>query len=93
MAPTATPFSTPSTRWKRKAPPTWKRVCCSVHEQANRAYKFDGINRVILASDGVANVGNTSADGIAAQIRGYADAGIQLTTIGFGLGNYNQEGC
>ena len=60
------------------------------YEQANRAYKFDGINRVILASDGVANVGNTSADGIAAQIRGYADSGIQLTTIGFGLGNYNQ---
>ena len=59
------------------------------YEMANRAYKFDGINRIILASDGVANVGNTSADGIAAQIRGYADAGIQLTTIGFGLGNYN----
>ncbi len=59
------------------------------YEMANRAYKFDGINRVILASDGVANVGNTSADGIAAQIRGYADSGIQLTTIGFGLGNYN----
>jgi Ca-activated chloride channel family protein len=60
------------------------------YQMANQAYKFDGINRVILASDGVANVGNTSADGIAAQIRGYADAGIQLTTIGFGLGNYNQ---
>ncbi|WP_420642940.1 YfbK domain-containing protein [Candidatus Leptofilum sp.] len=59
------------------------------YEMANRAYKFDGINRVILASDGVANVGNTNADDIAAQIRGYADAGIQLTTIGFGLGNYN----
>jgi Ca-activated chloride channel family protein len=59
------------------------------YEMANRAYKFDGINRVILASDGVANVGNTSADSLAAQIRGYADAGIQLTTIGFGLGNYN----
>lgn len=59
------------------------------YEMANRAYKFDGINRVILASDGVANVGNTSADSIATQIRGYADSGIQLTTIGFGLGNYN----
>jgi len=59
------------------------------YEMANRAYKFDGINRVILASDGVANVGNTSADGIAAHIRGYADSGIQLTTIGYGLGNYN----
>jgi Ca-activated chloride channel family protein len=59
------------------------------YEMANRAYKGGGINRVILASDGVANVGSTSADGIAAQIRVYADAGIQLTTIGFGLGNYN----
>lgn len=59
------------------------------YEMANRAYKLDGINRVILASDGVANVGNTSADSIAAQIRGYADSGIQLTTIGYGLGNYN----
>ncbi len=59
------------------------------YEMANRAYKGSGINRVILASDGVANVGNTSADSIAAQIRVYADAGIQLTTIGFGLGNYN----
>ena len=59
------------------------------YEMANRAYKSGGINRVILASDGVANVGSTSADGIAAQIRVYADAGIQLTTIGFGLGNYN----
>ncbi|MCP4417166.1 MAG: DUF3520 domain-containing protein, partial [Chloroflexi bacterium] len=59
------------------------------YEMANRAYKGNGINRVILASDGVANVGNTSADGIAAQIRSYADAGIQLTTVGFGLGNYN----
>ncbi|MBK8901528.1 MAG: von Willebrand factor type A domain-containing protein [Anaerolineaceae bacterium] len=59
------------------------------YQMANLAYKSEGINRVILASDGVANVGNTSADGIAAQIRGYADSGIQLTTIGFGLGNYN----
>lgn len=63
------------------------------YQMANLAYKADGINRVILASDGVANVGSTSADDIAAQIRGYADSGIQLTTIGFGLGNYNQESC
>lgn len=59
------------------------------YQQANIAYKPGGINRVILASDGVANVGLTDPDGIASQIRGYADAGIQLTTLGFGLGNYN----
>lgn len=59
------------------------------YELANRAYKSGGINRVIIASDGVANVGNTGADVLSAQIRGYADSGINLTTIGFGMGNYN----
>lgn len=59
------------------------------YEQANRAYIPNGINRVILASDGVANVGDTGPNSLAAKIRGYADSGIQLTTVGFGMGNYN----
>ena len=59
------------------------------YEMANLAYKSGGINRVILASDGVANVGATGPDSIVSQIRGYADSGIHLTTIGFGLGNFN----
>ncbi|MCP4362054.1 MAG: DUF3520 domain-containing protein, partial [Chloroflexi bacterium] len=59
------------------------------YEMANQAYKPGGINRVILASDGVANVGDTGPNSLAAKIRGYADAGIQLTSIGVGLGNYN----
>ena len=59
------------------------------YELANRAYKPGGINRVVLASDGVANVGDTSADSLAQKIRGYADSGITLTTIGFGMDNYN----
>ena len=59
------------------------------YDQANRAYIPNGINRVILASDGVANVGDTGPNSLAAKIRGYADSGIQLTTVGFGMGNYN----
>lgn len=59
------------------------------YELANLAYKPGGINRVILASDGVANVGATGPNSIVTQIRGFADSGIQLTTIGFGLGNFN----
>ena len=46
-------------------------------------------NRVIVLSDGVANVGVTSDDALAAQIRLCADEGITLSTIGFGMGNYN----
>jgi Ca-activated chloride channel family protein len=55
------------------------------------AKAFDGraINRVILCSDGVANVGQTASDTILKQIRRYAEENIYLTTVGFGMGNYN----
>ncbi|AKQ70186.1 Von Willebrand factor type A domain protein [Myxococcus hansupus] len=48
-----------------------------------------GINRVILCSDGVANTGITDADGIWNRIREHAEKGITLSTVGFGMGNYN----
>jgi Ca-activated chloride channel family protein len=56
---------------------------------ASRAFNPEAVNRVILCSDGVANVGKTGPDSILAQIREYADADIYLTTIGVGMGNYN----
>jgi len=48
-------------------------------------------NRVILASDGVANVGVTSPGGILERVREDAAVGIQLVTVGFGMGNYNDS--
>ncbi len=56
---------------------------------ARRYYREGAINRVILCSDGVANVGRTGADSILSSIRVAADEGIELTTVGFGMGNYN----
>ncbi len=56
---------------------------------ARAAYDPDSINRVILCSDGVANVGNTGPDSILKQIREYADKNIYLTTVGVGMGNFN----
>lgn len=44
-----------------------------------------GINRLILCSDGVANVGSTTAE----EILTFAEQGVQLSSFGFGLGNYN----
>ncbi len=49
----------------------------------------DGINRIVLASDGVANVGLTDPDAILNQIADDAASGIELVTIGVGMGNYN----
>ena len=59
------------------------------YQMAALAFRPDGINRVILCSDGVANVGATSPDAILESIRGYAEGGITLTSVGFGMGNFN----
>ncbi len=56
---------------------------------ANDSFRDDGINRVVLASDGVANVGVTDPDRLARMIRDDADRGINLVTVGFGMGNFN----
>jgi len=59
------------------------------YDQAYRAHKEGFTNRVILCSDGVANVGNTGPDAMLKRIEDYRTKGITLTTVGFGMGNYN----
>ncbi len=49
-----------------------------------------GVNRVIMATDGDFNVGISSNDGIEAIVKKHREAGITLTTLGFGQGNYNE---
>ena len=46
-------------------------------------------SRVIVLSDGDANIGRTSVEEILARVEGYTEEGITLTTIGLGMGNYN----
>ena len=45
-------------------------------------------NRVIVLSDGDANIGRSSQDEILKTIKRYANEGITLTTVGLGMGNY-----
>ena len=47
------------------------------------------ITTVMLLSDGVGNVGNTGPESILRQIKDYVEQGVTLTTVGFGMGNYN----
>jgi Ca-activated chloride channel family protein len=56
---------------------------------ANEGYTPGAINRVVLCSDGVANVGRTGPDEILEVIGQRAREGITLTTVGVGMGNYN----
>ena len=49
-----------------------------------------GINRVILATDGDFNVGITNNETLVDMVEREREAGITLTTLGFGTGNYNE---
>lgn len=59
------------------------------YQMAWQTFRPEATNRVILCSDGVANVGQTGPDAILETIRGYVETGITLTTVGFGMGNFN----
>lgn len=59
------------------------------YKMASDNFKKGAINRIILCSDGVANVGRTGADDILKEIKAYVEKGITLTTVGFGMANYN----
>ncbi len=48
-----------------------------------------GINRVLIASDGDMNVGTVNIEALKTLITRKREAGIALTTLGFGSGNYN----
>jgi len=58
---------------------------------AHRNYRDGAINRVILCSDGVANVGNTDPNVLAQYAQDYYGRNIFLSTVGVGHGNYNDQ--
>jgi Ca-activated chloride channel homolog len=59
------------------------------YRHAMAAFQSGANNRVVLCSDGVANVGSTDAGSILEFVQGYVDDSIYLTTVGFGMGNFN----
>ena len=59
------------------------------YEVARANYRPGDINRVVLASDGLANVGVTRPRALLNKVEADAEAGIQLVTVGVGMGNYN----
>ena len=61
------------------------------YEQAQKAYVKNGINRILLATDGDFNVGVSSTDALKSMVAEKRKSGISLTTLGFGTGNYNED--
>jgi Ca-activated chloride channel family protein len=56
---------------------------------ADEMYRQGANNRVVLCSDGVANTGAVDPNTLVDFVRTYAQRDIMLTTIGVGMGNYN----
>lgn len=55
---------------------------------AERTLVPGDVNRVVILSDGDANVGASSHEELTKQIERYRKKGITLSTVGFGTGNY-----
>ncbi|HEX5749440.1 MAG TPA: VWA domain-containing protein, partial [Archangium sp.] len=58
------------------------------YQQAMKTLDGSSVSRVLILSDGDANVGPSSHEDILALIRGHVKEGITVTTVGFGMGNY-----
>lgn len=61
------------------------------YKMAQKAFKKEGVNRVILATDGDFNVGITDQEDLMELIAKQRDTGIFLSVLGFGAGNYNDH--
>lgn len=59
------------------------------YAMAKQAYLEDGVNRVILATDGDFNVGTIDQGALETLVGDQRKSGIALSTLGFGQGNYN----
>ncbi|MCX7555008.1 VWA domain-containing protein [Marinicella sp. S1101] len=51
----------------------------------------DGINRILVATDGDFNVGTTNFEALKELVEEKRQKGVSLTTLGFGTGNYNDH--
>ncbi len=58
------------------------------YKLAEKYFVEDGINRVILATDGDFNIGMSNQTELKEFIQSKAESGVYLSVLGFGMGNY-----
>jgi len=61
------------------------------YQMAQQGFVKEGINRVIIATDGDFNVGTTNFEALIDLVEAKRKTGVSLTTLGFGMGNYNDH--
>lgn len=60
------------------------------YQEAQKSYIKDGINRILLMTDGDFNVGITDFNTLKGMVSEKRKSGISLSTFGFGTDNYNE---
>jgi Ca-activated chloride channel family protein len=61
------------------------------YKQAAKMLRPNAITRIIVCSDGDANIGATTPEEMLKQVAGYVSEGVTISTIGYGDGNYKDE--
>jgi len=61
------------------------------YQMAQQSFIKNGVNRIVLATDGDFNVGVTNFNALKEIVEQKRKSGVSLTTLGFGRGNYNDH--
>ena len=61
------------------------------YQMARAGFIDKGINRILLATDGDFNVGVSDFDSLKQMAANQRKSGVSLTTLGFGVDNYNEH--
>jgi len=61
------------------------------YQMARQGFIDNGINRILLATDGDFNVGITNFEQLKEMVAEKKKGGVSLTTLGFGVDNYNER--
>lgn len=61
------------------------------YQMAQQGFIKDGINRILLATDGDFNVGITDFNALKSLVEEKRKSGVTLSTLGYGGGNYNDQ--
>ena len=67
-----------------------ERALRMAYDEAQKAFVKNGINRILLATDGDFNVGVADTETLKSMVAEKRKSGISLSTLGFGTGNYNE---
>lgn len=68
-----------------------QRAIEMAYAEAQKSFIQNGINRILIATDGDFNVGITNFETLKGMIAEKRKTGISFTSLGFGTGNYNEK--